>query len=225
MRSHIFSIGEYYHLYNRGTDKRVIFNDNQDFCRFQTLLYLCNSNESVHIINMSNDTIKDHYQFVKEDALVAIGAYVLMSNHFHILVKECSVGGVSKFMQKLLTAYTMYFNKKYERSGALFQGKFKSTHANDDSYLKYLYAYIHMNPCKALSPNWKTALPQTDKLIGYLNEYKYSSMIDFITPNSRPEYEILNVYEFPKYFTKNISHENFIKEWLVLKNFSEVRPR
>ena len=225
MRNHIFSIDEYYHLYNRGTDKRVIFNDHQDRTRFQALLYLCNSNENVHMINISNGSVKDPYLVEKDQSLVAIGAYVLMSNHFHILVKEQSEGGVSRFMQKLLTAYTMYFNQKYERGGALFQGRFKSRHVADNVYLKYLYAYIHMNPCKTLSPSWKTTLPQSGALLKYLNEYAYSSMFDFIDPNSRPEYKILHTGAFPNYFTKPTSHKKFIEEWLAIKDFIEVQPR
>ncbi len=61
-----------------------------------------------------------------------------MPNHFHLLVREQADGNISHFMQKLMTAYTMYFNTRHERSGALFQGKFKSTHAGEDRYLKYL---------------------------------------------------------------------------------------
>ena len=78
-----------------------------------------------------------------------------MPNHFHILVKEKIENGISKFMGKLTTGYSMYFNKRYDRTGSLFQGVFKSVHADSDEYLKYLFAYIHLNPIKLINPEWK----------------------------------------------------------------------
>ncbi len=73
-----------------------------------------------------------------------------MPNHFHILFKQEKEQGITTFMQKLSTAYVMYYNKKYKRSGGLFEGKFKSKYAGEDRYLKYLFSYIHLNPLKIL---------------------------------------------------------------------------
>ncbi len=70
--------------------------------------------------------------------LVSIGAYCLMSNHLHLLLREEEESGISLFMQKVSTAYTMYFNRKYKRTGSLFAGRFKAQHAGNDNYLKYL---------------------------------------------------------------------------------------
>ena len=111
-----FATGEYYHLYNRGNSKQKIFLDDEDYNHFVKLLYLCNSVRSITY----RDVTKNVYDFDREETLVFIGAYCLMPNHFHILVKEKSEKGISKFMQKISTAYSMYFNNKYKRTGGLF---------------------------------------------------------------------------------------------------------
>ena len=155
-RKTILAPEEYYHIYNRGVDKRVIFLDTADHQYFLALLYLSNSRKSFIVSNIAKTHPREEFFDVdREDHLVAIGAYCLMPNHFHILIKENVEGGTSLFMQKLSTAYTMYFNAKYERTGALFQGTFKAKHIDNDRYLKYLYAYIHLNPAKMVDDGWK----------------------------------------------------------------------
>ncbi len=145
-----FAENEFYHLYNRGVDKRKIYLSASDYRRFLALLYLANSTAPAHLANLlRGKQLKDLSTITREHPLVAIGAFCLMPNHFHILLTPLVEHGISKFMLKLETGYSMYFNKKYERSGALFQGKFKAEHASSDNYLKYLYAYIHLNPARA----------------------------------------------------------------------------
>ena len=153
-----FAIGEFYHIYNRGTDKRLIFKDNIDRNRFISLLYLCNSQSAIHRSNFNTSSLNELLNIPREEPLVDIGAYCIMSNHFHLLVHERIENGISLFMQKLSTAYTMYFNKRYERSGALFQGRFKAKHLDSDNYLKYIFAYIHLNPVEIIDNGWKNHL-------------------------------------------------------------------
>src|SRR3989338_2817578 len=155
IRSASFAVGEYYHLYNRGNSKQVIFRDKEDYYRFITLLYTCNGVNNFRNFLVQNTKEKDPYLFERGKHLVSIGAFVLMPNHFHILITEKEGNGVSKFMQKLSTAYVMYYNNKYERTGGLFEGKFKSQHLADDRYLKYIFSYIHLNPIKLLQKDWK----------------------------------------------------------------------
>ena len=153
-RKDAFVQEEFYHIYNRGTDKRKIFLDTADHHRFIELLYLCNTKYSVNV----RDIRKVHnniFEFDRGKPLVSIGAYCLMPNHFHLLLTTDAESGISFFINKVCTAYSMYFNKRYDRSGALFQGRFKSQHADSDEYLKYLYAYIHLNPVKLIDPKWK----------------------------------------------------------------------
>jgi putative transposase len=103
-----------------------------------------------------------------------------MPNHFHLLLKEVSEGGISLFMQKVLTAYTMYFNKKYERSGALFANSFNAKHVQDDRYFKQVVSYIHLNPVEIEEKNWKKGFGNLRKIEKQLRDYKYSSLSSFI---------------------------------------------
>ena len=110
----VISLDEYYHVYNRGVEKRTIFIDDVDHKRFMALLYLCNSQKNVHVQTLREEK-QEVYSVDRGHTLVSIGAYCLMPNHFHVLCKEKEEGGISKFMGKLCTAYAMYFNKRYKR--------------------------------------------------------------------------------------------------------------
>ncbi len=144
------AIGEYYHIYNRGVDKRDVFMDEDDYKRFTFLLFICNSDKSIEVRNYIKNGGETS---VRSNTIVDIGAYCLMPNHFHLLIREKTENGISKFIQKVSTAYTMYFNQKMDRSGALFQGVFKSKHIDSDEYLKYMFSYIHLNPIKIIQPD------------------------------------------------------------------------
>ena len=202
-RKYNFVPGEFYHIYNRGTDKRTIFLNVTDYQRFQVLLYLVNSTQNINIRDLLK-TKKNLYEITLEgEPLVAIGAYCLMPNHFHLLLTPLVDEGISLFMQKLATSYSMYFNNKYERTGSLFQGKFRSELATDDRYLKYLFSYIHLNPVKLIQPDWKErGIMDCNKTQRYLEQYDYSSYLE-ITGKVRPESMILDKHLFPVYF-KNI---------------------
>lgn len=151
-----FEVGEYYHIYNRGVDKRIIFNNRKDYQRFIKLLYYANDARSLDNLNIDFTRGLPYGNLEDErDVLADIGAYCLMPNHFHLLIKEKEEFGISRFIHKIATSYSMYFNKLNERSGRLFQGPYKAKHVDDDQYLKYLYAYIHLNPLKIIDPNWR----------------------------------------------------------------------
>ena len=212
-RKIIFSIDEYYHIYNRGNDKREIFLDDFDRDRFVKLLYLCNSFNPVVIKELpQGDTLGVDRG---SSTLVDIGAYCLMPNHFHLLVREREEGGITSFMKKLSTGYSMYFNIKNKRTGKLFEGVFKAVHVDDDQYLKYLFAYIHLNPVKLIDTDWKeNGIRDKNRAINFLNTYKYSSYLDH-TGYQRPEVKILNPDNFPGYFEENKSFEEYLTDWLT----------
>src|SRR3972149_11299304 len=107
LRKQSFVPGEFYHLYNRGTEKRIIFLDKKDYEYFLFLRYICNTTKSIKLREVGEN-------FDREETIVEIGAYCLMPNHFHILIYEKIEGGISKYMLKLMTGYSMYFNKKYK---------------------------------------------------------------------------------------------------------------
>jgi putative transposase len=206
-----FSIGEFYHVYNRGNSKQKIFLEKEDYGHFIKLLYLCNSKRSITFRDISINT----YDFDRERTLVNIGSYCLMPNHFHILIKEKSENGISKFMQKISTAYSMYFNKKYKRTGGLFEGKFKSEHLNTDRYLKYIFAYIHLNPVKLIDSKWKEkGLKNIKTTIHYLKNYQYSSYLDYLKED-RLRLKILDKKAFPNYFNSKNAVEKEIFDWLT----------
>ena len=219
-----FSEGEYYHVFNRGVEKRIIFNDDIDHRRFQTLLFLCNVANPVHY-TLIRDLVGHGtamYKFNRGTPLVHIGAYCLLRNHFHILLKEYRAKGISQFMQKLSTAYTMYFNIRSERKGVLFQGKFRAKHASHDDYLKYLYSYIHLNPAQHIEVEWKkSGAKNTDAIWSYIAAYRFSSLIDYMGMQ-RSESAILAPKEFPEYFRDDQSVRKEIFSWLKLKPYGMI---
>ncbi len=195
-RKTTFEIGEFYHVYNRGVEKRIIFQNTKDYRRFWALLYLANGTKEIEFRNDFSKlkSFEEIFQQDRGEPLVAIGAYCLMPNHFHLLLTHLVEGGISKFMQKLQTGYSMYFNKKYERAGGLFQGVFKSEHINNDPYRMYIYAYIHLNPAKLKNTEWKIQSKSFLKnLKKFVAEYPYSSLQEYLSRN----YKIINPKPFP----------------------------
>ena len=178
------------------------------------LLYVCNSDKPIHISNFEAKSLVDLFDAERGEPLVAIGAWCLMSNHFHLLLKEIKEGGISKFINKLLTAYSMYFNIRHHRKGTLFQGRFEAEHANEDRYLKYLFSYIHLNPVKIIDSKWKErGLKNLKKTKDFLDTYEYSSYLDY-RGTKRPQNKILNKSEFPEYFENIKDFNEEILSWL-----------
>jgi putative transposase len=212
-RSTIITANEFYHIYNRGTEKRKIFLTKSDYERFLTLLYLANNTESVDL-KRQGSTLSEFLDIDRKKPLVNICAYCLMPNHFHLILQEVEDGGISKFMQKLITGYTMYFNKINERNGSLFQGRFKAEHAEDDRYLKYLISYVHLNPVKLIDKNWKEAGIRDKKAAAkFLDTYAYSSFQDYCGIR-RKEVKILNTEALPKYTETPKDFRSMVTDWL-----------
>lgn len=143
-----YDANSYYHVYNRGVEKRKIFLDNEDYSVFLNLFkrYLSDKPEV--------DNKGREYNWLAGD--VELIAYCLMPNHFHLLLFQIELGSITKLLRSVCSAYTTYFNKKYERVGPLFQGKFKASYIFIDSYLVYITRYIHRNPKEYLSWEWSS---------------------------------------------------------------------
>lgn len=210
-----FAPGEYYHIYNRGNSKQTIFQDEEDRVRFLQLLFLSNTSKPFNLSDIRK--CKDIFEYERIGSLVSIGLYTLMPNHFHILVRDIKEGGdISKFMQKLSTGYSMYYNQKYERTGSLFEGKFKASHVATDRYLKYLFSYIHLNCIKLIEPSWKEkGIKDKHKALKYLNGYPWSSYIDYVKTKSRPFSLILDKKSFPSYFSSPKALHKELFSWLT----------
>ena len=189
----------YYHVYNRGVERRDIFLDNRDYKTFLHFLKLYLSDpEILKGLNPLEGSTLRRKNFYQEIDLLA---YCLMPNHFHLLVKQRDEDSLSRFMKCLSTNYSMYFNKRYERVGSLFQGIFKAVLVENDDYLLHLSRYIHLNPhCKGQA----------------LAEYDWSSYQEYLelrgTKWVEPEF-ILGI------FNENVGNEMIGKS--AYKNFVE----
>jgi putative transposase len=213
MERHIsFAHDEFYHLYNRGVEKRMIFKSRADYQRFLMLLYLSNSTEEVHVSNtLKNTAFADVFNIERATPLVAIGAYCLMPNHFHILATPIESDGISRFILKLQTGYAMYFNKRNERSGSLFQGPYKAQHADTDEYLKYLFSYIHLNPAKLVDPGWKNKISyKTARIRSFVEDYPYSSLREYRDKN----FSIVSPDAFPHPLTTQEGLNQHLTDWI-----------
>jgi len=187
LRKDPFVTGEYYHIYNRGIDKRLIFKSKNDYERFIMLLYVCNSNKEQsfrldNLINQQHKTFEEILILEKAKVFVSIGAWCLMTNHFHLLIRQEVDGGITKFMRKLGVGYSMFFNIKYQRQGALFGGPFKSKLIGvDDNYMRHMFAYINLNALDIEFTKWEDNLKKSSTdMKNFLESYRYSSYQDYI---------------------------------------------
>lgn len=143
MRKINFVEGEFYHIYNRGVDKRKIFSDKYDLKRFFKSMSEFNTIKPIGSI--FENSFRRKREGTRDRQLIQFVAYCINPNHFHFILSEKEKDGIKKFMQRLGTGYTMYFNEKYKRSGALFQGRFKSNHIDSNEYLLHASAYVNLN--------------------------------------------------------------------------------
>ena len=139
MRKTKFANNEYYHIYNRGVDKRDVFMDKKDFTRFLKGMRRFN------VLDTKCPNPNGHFVSEASKSLVEIICYCLNSNHYHFILKQLTDKGISKFMHKLEMGYAKYFNAKYDRSGSLFQGEFKDAHISTNEYLLWLSGYVNGN--------------------------------------------------------------------------------
>ena len=140
----------FYHLYNRGVEKRIIFHDDQDRNKFLSLLdrYLNENNSETDANNVIYEKFHENVQ---------IHSYALMDNHFHLLCKTLdSPNYIYIFMKSLCSSYTQYFNKKYDRVGHLYQGCYKSSAIYDEYHLLTVCKYIHLNPITKTQKNYSS---------------------------------------------------------------------
>lgn len=153
-RKEPFITEEYYHLYNRGIDKRNIFSNQGDVNRFFQSMIEFNVIEPIGSIYEKTYSPKRYVNFggstskkvaFRNKKLIEFIAYCLNPNHYHFIVRQVSERGIEKFMHRLGTGYTMYFNEKEKRSGSLFQGRFKAIHIESNEYLLHVSAYVNLN--------------------------------------------------------------------------------
>jgi putative transposase len=173
MRKFQFVNGEYYHIYNRGVDKREVFLDEGDYGRFLRSLqefnntsthdqrvYIKNKMGQIGATELSSEAselssvrdsrnvfdINDLQTFLDSlPNLVSILAYCFNPNHFHLLLQQSADKGIEQYMHKLGSGYTNFFNIKYKRSGSLFEGPFKAVQIDSEEHLLWVAAYVNGN--------------------------------------------------------------------------------
>ncbi len=195
---------QYFHLFNRGVEKRSIFLSNRDRRRFIQTIRLCrlvnSPRVSLFFRQLKVGRIKPNEDFESKfgPAWVEILAYCLMPNHFHFEVKELQEGGVSKFAQRLGNSYTLYFNVRHDRVGRLFESAYKYIRIETDEQLAHLSRYIHANPANSS----KTHLAPEQ-----LKTYPWSSLPSYLGEKS----PICQPQEIMSFFKSAKDYWNFLK--------------
>lgn len=194
--------GGYYHIYNRGVEKRDIIKDESD-CRIflhYIMLYLSPFEEilkkypnNIRLMRFARLNLSDEVDLL---------CFSLMPNHFHFLVKQKNKDGIIKFMRRLMTSYVIYFNKRYDRVGTLFQGRYKGIIVDKDEYLLHLTRYIHLNPCE-LNSNI-----DFNKFSSY-KYYKGMKNASWIKPK-----EILDYFSLKSNEYKITSYKSFVEDYM-----------
>jgi putative transposase len=209
-------IGETYHIYNRGAHKQEIFKEIGDYYRFLYLLHLSNRTEPIVMRDIlskyrGRSSVELFVTEQPDKSLVDVLAYCLMPNHFHIVLRQKAEDGITKFMGRVATGYSMYFNIKYGHSGTLFQGRFKSSHVSSESYFRYIFAYVHLNPLDLWVPNWKEkGIEDPGIARREMKKYSFSSFSDYVSTEGRPEKAILSS-EVPDFLTSQNDLEDLLR--------------
>lgn len=206
--------GCFYHIYNRGVEKRQIFIDDADYQRFVS--YLNDFNTSSRMVNMWHK--RKAYRgctSIRSDMaekLIDIICFILIPNHFHFIIRQLVDNGISKFMQKIETGYAMYFNKRYERTGRLFEGHFKPKLIGTDEYMMCLSAYIHLNCLDLIEHGWKKeGIKDWNRTNKFLESYKWSSYLDYIDKYNFPN--VINKGPVMEYFKTPEGYKKYVQGW------------
>jgi putative transposase len=182
--------GQIYHIYNRGVEKRRVFEDRRCYTRLlQGIKYYQLKGPKPKFSHSFNNNL---FKPDPEKKLVDIICYCLMPNHFHLLIKQLSDGGISEFVSKLINSYTKFYNVKYRRVGPLFQGQFKAILIESDEQLIHVSRYIHLNPIASF-------------LVKNLNLYEWSSYNEYINNIN----SICNKQDVLSFFKENTDYEQF----------------
>lgn len=194
--------GAYFHTYNRGANKSLIFLDAQDYENF-----IYRAKILLGLVPPPRRTKKGGLSLKPLPlSSLEILCFCLMPNHFHFLVKQNKVDGLKMFLHKLCSSYSWYFNKKYGHSGHVFQGIYKSKNVLEDSYLTQLIAYIHLNPPRPF--DWKySSMP------AFLGEYDGG----LANPRMFMNMHKLTPETYKKFLQKNYNPELLVQADLVFE--------
>lgn len=180
---------DFFHVLNRGVDKRKVFLNEKDYLRFIHDLYEFNDTASLGTRGtdrFNKNVVVGRLHFGEErkqprDLLVKIHCFALMPNHYHLLLSPIIEDGIALFMKKLNGGYARYFNEKNNRTGALWQGGYKSVPIETDAHFNFIPYYIHFNPLDLHTPEWRRQCPAKPKeALVFLENYRWSSHRDYL---------------------------------------------
>lgn len=193
---------QFYHVYNRGVEKRRIFENRRTYTRFlQTINYYRLEGPKP---KFSNFIQYKSFEPNPDKKVVDIICYCLMPNHFHFLVKQLKEGGISEFISKLANSYTKFYNIKFDRVGPLLQGQFKAVLIESDEQLVHVSRYIHLNPASSF-------------LVKKPEDYEWSSYNEYLNNNKGvcSKEEILNFFksaaDYKKFVDDQIAYAQELK--------------
>ena len=199
-----------YHVYNRGVEKRTIFLDNRDYFRAIHDLYEFNDERPATLLYYKKPFLesyetRSHRTAWERKPIVEILAFVLMPNHYHLLLRQLKDGGVTEFMQRFGVGYAMYFNQRYQRTGRLFEAPFKAVRIEREAHFLHLPFYIHANPLDLKFPEWRERrLRKPHSALQYLKSYRWSSFPDYVGIKNFPSVTtrsfLTQVFGTPKSF-------------------------
>ena len=218
LRQTPLAIGETYHVYNRAAHKIPIFLEERDYERILALLYLGNAGRAIDVRDVLKGRTDEGPSFVfsqeVDRSMVDVLGYSLLPNHFHLILRQKSEDGITRFMRKVCTGYSMYFNLKYSHSGTLFQGRFKSSHLDTDPYFKWIFPYVHLNPVALTDPKWQEkGISDLARATEALRRYRYSSFYDYYV-GERPERAILAYEEADGLLDKASDLEGLLADYV-----------
>ncbi len=220
MRDVSFANGHYYHIFNRGVDKRVIFKNDSDFWRFYISMYLFND---VHFMSNGGKSCAEIFdgvetdgllreQGIHRDPLVKIVSFCLLRNHFHLFVQQLEEHGITKFLHRLSMGYAHYFNKKYERKGRLFESEFQAVLIKHDAHFLHMPRYIHLNALDTTAVPWREGKVVNWQIaMRFLDKYPWSS--HQVYRGAPQPLGVVDKEMVKKLFRTRVEYYRFLKLW------------
>lgn len=213
-----FLTGEAYYIRSKSLGKSDIFLDEKDCERMMLLLYLCNTSAPVSLRDhlARGLTYPELWQLPREGPLVEVGAWCFMPDGLHLILREARSGGISAYMLKCTTAYSMYFNRKAQREGPLLRGPYLSEHVSSARYLRYLFALVHLYHVGLIPGEeaWqKEGIKNFLRASSFLQKYPYSSLPDYMDKDARPQSKILAPGAFSWKYISLETHALEVLDW------------
>ncbi len=213
--------GHYYHIFSRSISKFIVFNDQEEYDRFFQLINVYRFRDFNHkyshfaCLTPNNQAGIMNGFIERDDCLVEIVAYCFMPTHIHLILKQISDGGITKFMAKVLNGYSRYFNTKHKRVGPLWSGRFKSVEVSHDEQMLHLTRYIHLNPVSA-------------DLVTKPNDWLYSSYSEYLESTDNRKIckigEIIDMssMDYSKFVEdhKGYQHDLSVIKYITIDNYS-----